>query len=273
MVTDTRRLRPGPPRRPAPRLPAGRRAQGRYDGPARRPGASTRSCSSAGSRSRSTTCAATPRRRRTGARATRTATRSGSGSGSATSTSSQGAGDDQQAGESTPFYLYHRDARRRIAADLPDARLVAVLRDPVDRAYSNWMHLWVDGLEPCADIVEACAREQERIDERLGAVLALPRAGHVRPAGRGPVRALPARAGAAAALPRPRRRAATRRSTGCAASSGSPRTWSTEIPSGQLPALRAPRACAPGCSGRGAGRRAGRPVPAAAGLAQGRASR
>src|SRR3954453_17880801 len=74
------------------------------------------------------------------------------------------AGDDQVAGESTPFYLYHRDARRRIANDLPRAKLVAVLRDPVDRAYSNWMHLWADGLEPCSDVVEACARESQRID-------------------------------------------------------------------------------------------------------------
>jgi hypothetical protein len=75
------------------------------------------------------------------------------------------AGENQMAGESTPFYLYHRDARRRIAADLPNARLVAVLRDPVDRAYSNWMHLWADGLEPCADVVEACEREARRVDE------------------------------------------------------------------------------------------------------------
>jgi hypothetical protein len=75
------------------------------------------------------------------------------------------AGDGRLAGESTPFYLYHRDARRRIATDLPRAKLVAVLRDPVDRAYSNWMHLWADGLEPCADVVEACAREQQRVDE------------------------------------------------------------------------------------------------------------
>jgi hypothetical protein len=66
-------------------------------------------------------------------------------------------------GESTPFYLYQRDAHRRIAADLPDVRLVVILRDPVDRAYSNWMHLWVDGLEPCGDVVEACAREHERV--------------------------------------------------------------------------------------------------------------
>jgi hypothetical protein len=67
-------------------------------------------------------------------------------------------------GESTPFYLYNRDARRRIAADRPDAKLIAVLRDPVDRAYSNWMHLWMDGLEPERDIVEAVRREKSRID-------------------------------------------------------------------------------------------------------------
>ncbi len=72
--------------------------------------------------------------------------------------------DDVLCGESTPFYLYNRDARRRIAADIPRAKLVAVLRDPVDRAYSNWMHLWVDGLEPCPDVVEACHLEQQRID-------------------------------------------------------------------------------------------------------------
>ncbi len=71
---------------------------------------------------------------------------------------------DALRGESTPFYLYNRDARRRISVDRPDAKLIAVLRDPVDRAYSNWMHLWMDGLEPCADIVEAARREPERID-------------------------------------------------------------------------------------------------------------
>ncbi|MBW9215520.1 sulfotransferase [Mumia sp. zg.B53] len=65
--------------------------------------------------------------------------------------------------ESTPFYLYLRNARRRIAEELPDARLVAVVRDPVDRAYSNWMHLWSDGLEPVGDFVEAFAREDERV--------------------------------------------------------------------------------------------------------------
>lgn len=67
-------------------------------------------------------------------------------------------------GESTPFYLYNRDARRRLARDNPQARLIAVLRDPVDRAYSNWMHLWMDGLEPEGDIVRAVQLEKQRID-------------------------------------------------------------------------------------------------------------
>ena len=65
--------------------------------------------------------------------------------------------------ESTPFYLYQRNARRRIAEELPDARLVVVVRDPVDRAYSNWMHLWSDGLEPIPDFVAACGAEDDRI--------------------------------------------------------------------------------------------------------------
>ncbi len=65
--------------------------------------------------------------------------------------------------ESTPFYLYHPDARRRLADDLPDARYIVVVRDPVDRAYSNWMHLWVDGLEPEADFRTAWRAEDERL--------------------------------------------------------------------------------------------------------------
>ncbi|GAA4355864.1 sulfotransferase family protein [Angustibacter luteus] len=66
-------------------------------------------------------------------------------------------------GESTPFYLWSPTARRRIAEELPDVRLVVVLRDPIDRAYSNWMHLWSDGLEPDPDFLSAFAREPQRI--------------------------------------------------------------------------------------------------------------
>jgi hypothetical protein len=66
-------------------------------------------------------------------------------------------------GESTPFYLYDLAAQRRIHDDVPQARLIAVIRDPIDRAYSNWMHLWSDGLEPIGDFEEAWAAEDERV--------------------------------------------------------------------------------------------------------------
>jgi hypothetical protein len=74
-----------------------------------------------------------------------------------------GRGDGMLAGESSPFYLWDRAAHRRIRAAIPDARLIAVLRDPVERAYSNWAHLWSAGLEPCGDFIEACEREPRRI--------------------------------------------------------------------------------------------------------------
>jgi hypothetical protein len=67
-------------------------------------------------------------------------------------------------GESTPFYLYDRDAQQRIQRLIPDARLIAILRDPVERAHSNWTHLWSAGLDPIGDFVLACAEEQRRID-------------------------------------------------------------------------------------------------------------
>jgi hypothetical protein len=66
-------------------------------------------------------------------------------------------------GESTPFYLWDTAAHERIAAEIPDARLIAVIRDPVDRAYSNWTHLRADGLEPESDFLRACDLEEQRV--------------------------------------------------------------------------------------------------------------
>lgn len=52
-----------------------------------------------------------------------------------------GAGHDQVAGEATPRYMSDRSAMDRLAATLPGARLVAILRNPVERAYS---HYWME---------------------------------------------------------------------------------------------------------------------------------
>lgn len=43
-------------------------------------------------------------------------------------------------GEATTGYLSHPSCAERIACHLPDAKLVAILRNPVDRAISDWAH-------------------------------------------------------------------------------------------------------------------------------------
>ncbi len=66
-------------------------------------------------------------------------------------------------GESTPLYLYDRAALRRIRELIPAVKIIVVVRDPVERAHSNWTHLWSAGLEPDGDFVRACAEEDRRI--------------------------------------------------------------------------------------------------------------
>jgi hypothetical protein len=50
-------------------------------------------------------------------------------------------------GESTPQYLFHPEVPPRILDVLPDVRLLAILRDPVDRAYSHYWHNRTRGQE------------------------------------------------------------------------------------------------------------------------------
>jgi hypothetical protein len=66
-------------------------------------------------------------------------------------------------GESTPFYLYDAAAQRRIRDLIPEVKMIVVLRDPVERAHSNWTHLWSAGLDPIDDFVAACADEDRRV--------------------------------------------------------------------------------------------------------------
>lgn len=73
-------------------------------------------------------------------------------------------------GEASAFYLADPAALRRIRAAAPEAKFVIVLRDPVDRAYSNWAHLWADGLEPSGDFLAACADEERRRADGWGPI-------------------------------------------------------------------------------------------------------
>jgi hypothetical protein len=51
-------------------------------------------------------------------------------------------------GESTPHYAWHphrRDVPRRIVSLVPDARLVYLVRDPIDRIVSHWIERYANG--------------------------------------------------------------------------------------------------------------------------------
>jgi hypothetical protein len=43
-------------------------------------------------------------------------------------------------GEASPYYLFHPHAPKRASAVVPDAKLIVLLRNPVDRAYSHYQH-------------------------------------------------------------------------------------------------------------------------------------
>jgi hypothetical protein len=72
-------------------------------------------------------------------------------------------------GESSPYYLWHPLAAARIAETLPDVRIVTLLRDPVERAYSAHAHELARGFET-EPFERALELEEERIageEERL----------------------------------------------------------------------------------------------------------
>jgi hypothetical protein len=72
-------------------------------------------------------------------------------------------------GEASPYYLFHPHAPRRVAEAVPRARLIALLRDPVARAYSHYNHevttvsrLFGTGIEP-STFEEALDLEELRL--------------------------------------------------------------------------------------------------------------
>jgi hypothetical protein len=74
-------------------------------------------------------------------------------------------------GEASPSYLFHPLAPERAAALVPSARLIALLRNPVDRALSHYHHEVALGREELS-FEDALAAEEERLEgeeERLRA--------------------------------------------------------------------------------------------------------
>ena len=72
--------------------------------------------------------------------------------------------------ESSPYYMYHPHAVARIARDLPGVKLIALVRDPVERAYSQHAHELARGFESETSFGRALALEPARLrgqEERL----------------------------------------------------------------------------------------------------------
>ncbi|MBS1729186.1 MAG: sulfotransferase [Bacteroidetes bacterium] len=53
----------------------------------------------------------------------------------------------QKIGEATPEYAFLPFASDRIKKDLPDVKIILCFRNPVERAFSDWLMLWDAGVE------------------------------------------------------------------------------------------------------------------------------
>jgi hypothetical protein len=75
-------------------------------------------------------------------------------------------GSDRITGEATPYYLFHPRAPERIRRVLPDVKMIALLRNPVERAVSHYFHEVHVGRED-QPIEEALRIEESRLQPEL----------------------------------------------------------------------------------------------------------
>jgi hypothetical protein len=76
-------------------------------------------------------------------------------------------------GEASPLYMFHPLVAQRVRETLPGVKLLVLLRDPVERAYSHWKERRTQGTEPL-DFAAALAAEPERTAGEREAMLADP---------------------------------------------------------------------------------------------------
>ena len=92
-----------------------------------------------------------------------------------------GAPEEATIGEVSPVYLQSWAASERIRRECPAARLVAILRDPAERAWAHYMGRKRDGLETREDFAEVIAAElAEGLPDEVafGSYLGCSRYGH-----------------------------------------------------------------------------------------------
>lgn len=74
----------------------------------------------------------------------------------------------QTSGDCSPRYLYYPNAPEAIHELIPEARIVMILRNPIDRAYSHYLMNRQRDLEPEDLFLQAAHLENERIEQGWG---------------------------------------------------------------------------------------------------------
>jgi hypothetical protein len=74
-------------------------------------------------------------------------------------------------GEATPYYIFYPHTPKRILETVPQAKLIVLLRNPVDRAYSHYHHEVRMGTETLS-FERAIEREEERLYGEMEKTLA-----------------------------------------------------------------------------------------------------
>lgn len=74
-----------------------------------------------------------------------------------------GVASQKAVGEASANYLYSDSAAARIKHYIPDAKMIVMLRNPVERAYSSFLYTIRDRREPLRDFAQALDQEDQRI--------------------------------------------------------------------------------------------------------------
>ncbi len=83
------------------------------------------------------------------------------------------AGRKQLVGEATPYYLHHPHAAIRARRLAPEAKVIVLLRDPAERAYSHWVERTRNNIETLA-FAGAVEAEAVRLDGEEARMLSDP---------------------------------------------------------------------------------------------------
>jgi len=84
------------------------------------------------------------------------------------------AGGSVAVGEGSPYYLFHPLAAERAGRDVPDARILLILRDPVERAFSHYRERRRGQAEDLVTFEDALAAEEDRLAGERDRIVAEP---------------------------------------------------------------------------------------------------